>query len=172
MAKQSLLQLEIPRRGRHCALGGENLSPGMEYYSILIEQDQGFLRQDFCLPCWEKTKEESIAKASSHWKSKVPAKLELDTMHLEQDEKAIYLLKEALEKKTAEDDAQAFILALYLARKKQITLRDEIIQEGQKVNLYEDVATEEIFCVRNMELSQLQIQKIQQELAKQLKNKK
>ena len=170
MSKRPLLQLEIPRRSRTCTKGAEPLLPGMEYYSILFIEGETFKRQDFCPTCWEQIKAEKINQADSHWKSKVPAKQEA-LKDLSRDERAMELLREALQTNAPEQRAEAFVLALYLARKKQLILRHELEQDGELVSLYEDPSTEEILTVKQAELTPPQIKQIQEELAKKLKGK-
>lgn len=165
-------QLDIPKRAQACAKGGEQLTPGMDYYSILVEDDAlGLVRHDYCTACWEKgAKAEALANARSQWKSKVVFRKEDDAqMHLNRDEKILYLLREAMKEQTDEAMAETFVLALYLARRRLLYLRQELEEEGHTVQLYEVAATEEMLAIKKIALSHLQIEKIQQDVAKKLK---
>lgn len=167
----SLFQIAIPKRGTVCAKGQETLAPGSDYYSTLVETPEGFQRQDYCLTCWHHhAKKECLEHMRTYWKSKVAAKKEVSDLSRNRDDRALELLKQAL---AHEEHAEAFVLALYLARRRRIYLRQQHHQEDGKVlNLYEVAATEEMLAVRKLALSQLDIDVIQQKLALQMKGAK
>lgn len=168
----SQLQIQIPRRSKVCMLGQEVFSPGMEYFSLLIENKaEGIERQDFCAVCWNKLSEETEKKtAKKHWKSKVPDKKQV-IVPLNRDEHILSLLKNSLEGTTQEDLEMSFVLALYLARKRFMVLRKEIKQENKTImQFYEIPETEEMIPVQRIELSTLQIEQIQLQIAKNLKS--
>lgn len=173
MSMLSGLHIEIPRRNRTCNKAEEPLAPGTIYYSILVEEGKGYQRQDFCKSCWEKEmREEWVPKASGHWKAQVPAKKNSDAASQKKEERALDLLKEALANKVEEEMAEAFILALYLARRKWLILREEIKQSKEhSLLVYEVSETEEMIAVpRPKSLSQIQVGTIQAKLVEKLKN--
>ena len=170
---KSLFQIEIPRRSNSCSKGFETLQPGMDYYSVLHEDEVlGLKRQDFCPTCWEASgREEALTTGKTHWKSKVSTKKDDKFLSLNRDERVLELLRETLQHNHEDALTEGFVLALYLARKRIIALRQELKQEdGSYVNLYEILATEEMICVKKAELPHLQIEKIQLKLASRLKN--
>lgn len=162
----SIFQIEIPRRSTHCVGCKCSFPPSSDYFSLLTEDKEGFKRFDYCPSCWEKTAQEGI-----HWKSKVPdnSNAALEEKYRNRNEKALALLKDALLMDTPEADSEAFILALLLARSKVASLRQEIEQEGKFYNLYEILDTEEILVVPKVNLSSLQIDTLQTDLANKLK---
>jgi len=164
-------QLEIPKRSHTCSSKGETFVPGAEYYSIVLDGDAGLLqRRDFCTGCWENSaKKEWLPEARSNWKSVVPKKAEVPKKVEKNEEHVLELLKEALNAEGSEAQAEAFLLALYLARKKQIYLRQQLKDaNGELISLYEVAATEEMLCVRRCALSALQMDSIQKRLMDQL----
>jgi hypothetical protein len=169
MVKQPFI-LEIPKRSRCCHKGQEPFQPGTDYYSTLIEDPDGLLRRDYCPTCWdEQTRSVALKQAKSIWKSQVPAKAVNPLEGLNREEKALALFKEAVAAKTPEMEAEAFILALYLARKKQIAFRDELQKENEHLYLYEELATEEIICVKKVDFPKTMVDRVQQNLAAKLK---
>lgn len=163
MSALSFVQVQIPRRSSFCAKGGEKLFPGADYYSILEQQETGeFIRQDYCSTCWHT--EDRATK--TYWKSKVPLKKEA-AQPQDRLAKAVFLLKEAVQQ--PETLEEAFVLALYLARARQLVLRQECEREGKMYYLYELPKTEEWITVQKLSLSTLDIQAIQQSLAQKLK---
>ena len=96
------------------------LAPGMEYYSVLLQQENVYTRYDFCVICWETSAKNKFSDlAKTIWKAKVASKKEMEDLSIKtRDEKAFLLLKEALQKTCDEDWAETFVLALYLVRRK------------------------------------------------------
>lgn len=157
-----MIQIEIPRRSPACALGQEPLKEGMTYFSVL-EGEEPLVRRDYCEACW------SQAKSGSHkiyWKAKVPPKKREAPQAADLSGYAFILLKEALQSQCEEE---AFVLALYLARKKKLLLRDEFKNESGKISLYEVAETEEMIPVKKLELSTFKTEEIQESLAKKFK---
>lgn len=167
-----MFQLEIPKRSTCCIKGGEPLLQGIDYYSALVRNDgeEIYQRQDYCLACWEGfTVSQQVM---SSWRSTVPFKKETSELPKRRDERALYLLKELLanEDMSSGAMAQAFVLALYLARRRLIFLRQELKREGKPLlSLYEVAETEEMLCIPKLAISDLQIDTIQLELAKKFK---
>jgi len=173
MSSRLLFQMDIPRRGKQCVQAGEEFYPGADYYSVLIEEDKhGFQRQDFCVACWDKQAKETWSiQADSYWRSTVTTtKPETHSIALRtRDEKALDLLKEASTANTTEDQEDLFLLALYLARRRLLYLRQERQQNGERLNIYEIASTEEMICVKKLNLSQSQVVAAQQRLAIKLR---
>lgn len=156
--------IDIPRRGHYCALGNEPLKEGTIYYSLLEEGETDIVRRDYCPVCWEKI---SIKGQRAYWKSRVLPKKREAHKAVDFSHYAFLLLKEALHNNTEEAQEEAFVLALFLARKRQLHLRDEIEREaGERYFLYEVAATEEMLAVKKLDLSTLKTEKVQDNLAK------
>lgn len=166
-----MFQIEIPKRATSCIKGGEPLVQGMEYYSALVrgEGEEDYQRHDYCPACWEKEINQTMQRSS--WKSVVPFKKDGSELPKRRDERALYLLKEVLRDKENENSAaEAFVLSLYLARRRLIFFRQEMNIHGNKpASIYEVAETEEMLCVPKFEISELPIEKIQLELAKKFK---
>lgn len=171
MNLNSPFAIEIPRRALTCCGCQKPFIGGEEYHTALVEgsDELPLERKDFCLDCWKKdTNKHSETKST--WKSIVPKKKEESDLPKQKDERALYLLKESIALNTDAGNEEAFILALYLARKRIIALRQEVlIENSRKCLIYEHLDTEEMLCVPKIPLDQLAIQRIQTELAKKFK---
>lgn len=169
---KSAFQIEIPRRGPYCSQGKELFLPGMDYYSILLEEGE-IRRQDFCSACWESSaRDQFLPKVHTSWKSKVAAGKKEEPLDAQsRDDKILFILNETLKKETLspDEEVECFVLALYLARRRRLLLRKELQKEGGKFNLYEVADTEEMLYVRRVELSQIATEKVQAELANKIK---
>lgn len=163
-------QIEIPRRSFACTKGLEPFKVGADYFSVLVDETEGLKRYDFCETCWENgVKEEFLSTAKSSWKSKVPEKKTERDLFQNRDEKILHLLKTSCPSGSFEEEMERFVLAIYLARKKILLLRQELAEENGVIDLYEVAETEEMIAVKKMPWNQIQVNKIQIELAEKLK---
>lgn len=163
-------QIEIPRRSNACAIGNELFAHGANYYSLIIDNEGILLRRDYCEACWEHAKKNPELASKTFWKSRVVGKkLEEDKLK-NRDERALEILKAALVLPDDESAAEAFIMALYLTRRKILAFRQQIQREdGVSINLYEVVATEEMLAVKTVALSNLKAESLQKRIADKLK---
>ncbi len=142
----------------------------MEYVSAILESDQGTLRKDFCLECWTLHQPAfQLENLKGVWKSRIPMKKDESAPSLNRSEKALELLRLAIKEEGENTASEAFILALYLARLKMLAFREEVLQKGEPFYVYEVTSTEEMFCIRKIDLSLLEVQVIQEQIAKKLK---
>lgn len=163
----SLYQLEIPKRSVHCLHKGEHFIPGMEVYSVLRENDEHRLaRNDYCGACWlELHNIEFIQKSRGYWKSKMEPRKH--TPESSRTARALELLKEMLACSESQS-GEIFVLCLFLARARQLALRQEFQQDGAAYQLYEIVRHEEFVTIKTVPLSHIQIEVIQTSLAQKL----
>jgi len=166
---KSVLPIEIPKRAKICVKCEETFKPGMEYYSILVDESNASIkRQDFCLSCWGKNAEVP-ADVKSVWKAQVSYQKDEKHQFRNRDEKIFHLFKELLYQEEEQDKMEAYVLSLYLMRKKQLLQREELTQDEEVKILYEIASTEEMILVKRFELTQMQIGLIQLRIAEKLK---
>jgi hypothetical protein len=161
-----LFQIHVPRRHQKCQEAGEKIEAGMEYHSVLFEEgEDAYRRLDYCIPCWEKMeKDELVKEACTHWKSRVPDKVGVDERTRNRNEKALELLKEAVESGNHE---KAVILAMFLQRKKILLFRQELVREdGDTYLLYEVNGTEEMLPIRKVSITGINAAAMQEEIVK------
>lgn len=166
----TLFKLEIPKRSLQCASQGERLQPGMEIYSLLIEDEhQRFTRKDFCLSCWSKLQAEGIVQPNQgYWKSKIEEKrVPVESSRIE---RALQLLRGMVQSQQSSesDEAEIFVLCLYLAHARQLVLRKELVRDGAPYQLYEVLHCDEFITIKVKTLSMAEIDTIQKALAMKL----
>lgn len=162
----SLFQLEIPKRGMHCMHHGERFLPGMEIYSLLLEDEvNGLVRRDFCSACWTQVQaEERKLILRLYWKSKIEQRK--PPVESSRTSRALTLLRELLQaSESQEQEAEIFVLCLFLSHARQLALRQEFEKEGFTYQLYEVLRQEDYLTIKMIHLSQLQIDAIQKSLA-------
>lgn len=163
--------IEIPKRSAHCFDQKEPLTAGMDYVSVILNDESGekFIRQDFCLPCWQKKEKQGLSSTyKSFWKGKVPPSKAEKQVPFHPDQ-LLEWLRQALQDSTPAGQARAFVLALFLTRKKQLFLRQEVKVQSKPALLFEVAETEEMLTVQKIDLTITQIASIQQELTEELK---
>ena len=161
----SLFQIDIPKRSAQCAHQGERLLPGMEIYSLLMEEEgERLARHDFCLECWTQIghAQSGHPLARGYWRSKIEKrKGEEGNSRVA---RALLLLRSLLQLSDP-PQAEIFILCLFLSHARQLALRQEIKREESTYYLYEILRQEEFITVKVIHLSQLQIENVQKSLA-------
>lgn len=158
-------QLIIPKRNSMCCSCNKPFLPGGEIHSLLTHHDEEFSRGDFCSNCFIPPEEKNSA---TFWKTKLhPNKAE---KNIASDERALQLFYSLLDSETLEAHEEAYLLGLYLCRKKLLALRKEgIEQEGIRISLYENLNNGEILCVRYFDLLKLPLHQIQRRIEVKLK---
>lgn len=166
MVTKTHFQWHIPRRHAHCAWSQEIIPPGNEVYSLLIEEEEQFVREDYSSEGWEQAGRERCAQVQGiHWKGRVPEKKEKPQLPQDRDERALHLLKERVTQVDPFAQEEAFFLALYLLRRRRLALRQEIVQGGVPLSLYEVMDTEEMVTVPRLVLSEIETAQVQARLA-------
>jgi len=110
----------IPSRSRRCARQAELLLPGQTYLSVLIENEQGWVRQDYCCSCAE-----HVAPQGCFWRGMIPHK------HQASRDAATILEKFQELYETCAQSPLISLFALYLERRgflKRVT--PTIFEEG------------------------------------------
>lgn len=161
--------IEVPKRNSACSVGREPFKPGMAYVSILVREEEtsDFKRMDYCAVCWEREGKIPDGNAS-YWKSKVPKGAEKDKITAENyEDKVLELFKVAIRNG---EEAESFILSLWLIRKRRLILRHCYHEKnGQEVSVYEEPASEEAFTVRKVALNNEEVLELKSRLALSLR---
>jgi hypothetical protein len=132
------MKITIPKRSTACQVCQKPFEAGQEIVSQLMED---FSRKDACLNCL------TPAPKTTTWKQKYQQKLLLKQDDRDEAARAWELLQ------TTKDLEEAYILALYLIRKK-------ILAKRNKEGLYEHLETGEMAMVEDVDLKKLVIPEI------------
>lgn len=161
---------EIPKRTSKCS-NGEDFLNGEEVFSFLSYQESEFIRKDFCHSCWNKIEDvDAIESFITSWKS-IFSKEEEKELHLDANSHAIALLKTVATSQDLEDLQVAYILCLYLMRKKIIFCRKEFTNDQQECFfLMETAEQSENIIVKKFATQNLDIPSLQKIIAAKLKS--
>jgi hypothetical protein len=156
-----VMDYEIHRSTRHCAVTGRELKPGETFYSALSASGSELVREDFAAEAWEGPPEGAIG----WWKSYVPSP-HARKLHWAPNDVMLDLFEQL-----ADDRAQAdlrYVLALLLIRRRVMRLEDtETDDEGEAMVLY-CARRESEFRIASVPPTAERVGEIQQELARLL----
>lgn len=165
-----LTKLDIPKRQAQCSGGDHFFQKGDRCYTLVTLSAATWKRQDLCQHCWNKLCEEELSdQVRSYWNTQITGKEPEAEQPKHKEGRALALLKEALLTRSATSEQEAFVLALYLARKKSLSLRQQVEQLGETIYLFESTATEELIPVKKVTINPDQVAVLQQRLAEMLK---
>ena len=157
------MEWKITKGSKGCILCNKEFCDEEEYYSALFDENNSFIRKDYCTLCWSKDKGEGLF---SFWKTKV---LKRDKPVQKFVNNEVFLdMFIRLEGKTESNQRNLrYVLALYLIRKKIFKLKslkreneEEFItlyfpKEDREFDVFNpNLKEEEIECI-TCEMSQL-----------------
>ncbi|MBF8277445.1 MAG: hypothetical protein HW390_2518 [Candidatus Brocadiaceae bacterium] len=120
------MEWKIGKGNRDCVACNKGFSEEEEYYSAIFDEQGGFIRKDFCIPCWSNPKSEVFF---SFWKTKVPKQGKHAQKFLNTD-----VLLDMVSKLEGSMEAHQrnlrYVLVLYLIRKKVFKFKSLSREEG------------------------------------------
>jgi hypothetical protein len=139
------------------------------YHTLLIDESPLLRRSDICEPCWQKP---SVADARrragfiSHWQGvfEVPPPV-VDAIHKETAET---VLRKLIQQNDPRYVPSAYILAVMLERKRILKVKEQIQRDGQRVFIYEQPKTGDIFTITDPNLRLDQLEQVQHDVAQLL----
>lgn len=138
----------------------------MEYFSVVTVEEGEPVRSDYCADCWKTVEEKYREEHAQHWKGHIPKKYTSPYSGLNQEERALAILRDLLPPTDREAEEEAFVLALFLAHKRRLILRAEDHQLQ-----YEDSQSGEMLIVPKIDLSQLRVEEVQKAVAAKMRDK-
>jgi len=119
---------EIKKTLGQCYGTGNEFEVGQEYFSALVETDEGFQRRDFSVDYWDSEK----LTVYCFWKTKRP-----DVERKKQifvDDEMLMTFFERLAEETEQDKINfRFVLTLILMRKRKLKYDSSEIKQGQEL---------------------------------------
>ena len=161
MTTTNAQEWNIKERGEACQTCGRGFADKEEFYSHLTFGEEGYVRRDYCLACWQ---EPSKQGALSVWKSEfhVPAPPPPEPLKKETAES---LLRQLMETEDPAKRNTIYILAVMLERRRILVEQDvQVRDDGVKVRVYEHRKTGETFLVPDPGLRLAELTKVQEEV--------
>jgi hypothetical protein len=159
----------IQSRAHACEACSQPFADKQAYRTILFEEGKELRRSDICEPCAQKAGDaRSRAGFISHWHGifEVPPPA-VDAI---QKETAETVLRKLIEQNDPRHAPAAYILAVMLERKRILKVKEQIKRDGQRIFVYEQPKTGDIFTIADPNLHLDQLEQVQHDVAQLLEH--
>jgi hypothetical protein len=156
----------IQSRAHACEACGKSFVDKETYHTLLFDEKAAFRRVDICQACWQKQFSEGGRERKgfvSYWQGVYEAPAPpADPI---QKENAESLLRKLIELNDPHYIPAAYILAVMLERKRLLKIKEQILREGQRIFLYEQPKTGDLFTITDPNLQLNQLEAVQHDVA-------
>jgi hypothetical protein len=154
-----MTEWNIQSRAHACGACGRSFHDQEHYHTLLFDEKAAFRRLDVCQACWQKQFSDGARDRKgfvSYWQGvyEAPAPA-ADPI---QKENAESLLRKLIELNDPQYVPAAYILAVMLERKRLLKIKEQLHRDGQRVFIYEQPKTGDLFTIvdPNLQLNQLE----------------
>ena len=161
-----MTEWNIQSRAHACAACGKPFADQETYHTLLFDEKADFRRSDICDACWQKQYSEGARDRKgfvSYWQgvyAAPPAPAEAI-----QKETAEVLLRKLIELNDPRYIPAGYILAVMLERKRLLKVKEQLVREGQRVFIYEQPGTGDVFTIIDPALQLNQLEQVQRDVA-------
>jgi hypothetical protein len=160
----------IQSRAHACEACGLPFADKQPYRTILWEENKELRRSDICEPCAEKAGD-ARARAGfiSHWQGVYTAP-PAQPVEAIQKETAETILRKLIEQNDPRHAPAAYILAVMLERKRLLKVKEQLTRDGQRIFVYEQPKTGDLFTIVDPNLHLDQLEEVQRDVAQLLEH--
>ena len=158
----------IQSRAHACQACEKHFADKQHYHTILLDLKHEVQRRDLCESCWKKSvQEEASAERKgfvSQWQGvyEAPPAAPPEAIGKENAESLLRRIMELNEPKYA---AASYILAVMLERTRLLKIKEQFKREGQRIFVYEQPKTGDIFTIPDPDLQLNQLEEVQRVVA-------
>src|ERR1035437_886717 len=161
-----MTEWNIQSRGHACTACGNAFADQEVYHTLLFDEKADFRRADVCQAGWEKQYSEGARDRKgfiSYWHGVyITPRAHVDAI---QKENAESLLRKLIELKDPRYIPAGYILAVMLERKRLLKIKEQLVRDGQRVFVYEQVGTGDVFTIIDPALQLNQLEQVQHDVA-------
>ena len=161
-----MTEWNIQSRGHACSACGKSFADREVYHTLLFDEKADFRRSDVCQPCWQKQYSDGARDRKgfiSYWQGVYAAPPPpVDAI---QRETAESLLRKLIELNDPRHIPAGYILAVMLERKRLLKVKEQLVRDGQRVFIYEQPATGDVFTIIDPALQLNQLEQVQRDVA-------
>src|SRR5688500_11100773 len=166
------MEWNIQARAHACQSCKSPFADKETFHTLLFDQKGGYERLDVCQKCWQEQYSQGATERKgfvSHWQTvyTVPPAAPPDPI---QRENAESLLRKLMEKNDPKYGPALYILSAMLERKRIIKVKTQLSRDGQRVFMYEDPKTGDLFQITDPNLQLQQLESVQHEVLALLQN--
>jgi hypothetical protein len=159
----------IQSRAHACEACAQPFADQQPYRTILFAEKNELRRSDICEPCAHKagdprTRPGFISQWQGIFETPPPV---VDAI---QKDTAESLLRKLIAQNDPQHAPAAYILAVMLERKRILKVKEQIIQDGRRVFIYEQPKTGDIFTIADPDLHLNQLELVQRDVAQLLEH--
>lgn len=162
----------IQSRAHVCQACGKSFTDGQSYHTLLLDLKREVQRSDVCEPCWKAEhggQEQDRKGFISHWQGTYEAPPAAPPEAI-QKESAETLLRKLMETNDPKHAAASYILAVMLERKRLLKIKEQFKREGQRIFVYEQPKTGDLFTIPDPDLQLNQLEEVQRDVASLLEH--
>ena len=156
----------IQSRAHSCEACARPFADKETYHTLLFDEKAAFRRIDVCQACWQKQYSEGARERKgfvSYWQGVYEAPPPpTDPIKKETAES---LLRKLIELNDPQYIPAAYILAVMLERKRLLKVKEQVLREDQRLFIYEQPGTGDIFTILDPKLQLNQLESVQHDVA-------
>jgi hypothetical protein len=157
----------IQSRAHACQACGRHFSDQQGYHTLLFDLKHEIRRHDLCELCWKSEQNHSARDRKgfiSHWQGVYEAPPPPPPEPIRK-ENAETLLRKLIELNDPKNAAASYILAVMLERKRLLKVREQFQRESQRIFVYEQPKTGDVFTIPDPNLQLNQLEAVQRDIA-------
>ena len=162
----------IQSRAHACQACAKPFTDKQPYHTLLFDEKQDFSRLDICETCWQTQFSQGATERKgfvSYWQGVYEAPPAAAPEAIEK-ENAESLLRKIIELQDAKHAAAGFILAVMLERKRLLKVKEQFMRDGQRIFIYEQPKTGDVFTIVDPNLQLNQLDEVQRHVAELLEH--
>jgi hypothetical protein len=156
----------IQSRAHACEACAKPFADREPLHTLLFDAPPELRRSDICDACWQKQNADATRENKnfiSHWQGIYEAPVPV--VDAIQKDTAETLLRKLIELNDPRNIAAGYILAVMLERKRILKVKEQLQREGQRVFVYEQPKTGDIFTIIDPALRLDQLEQVQRDVA-------
>ena len=166
-----MTEWNIQSRAHACTACGKSFADKEGYHTLLFDEKADFRRSDVCEACWQKQYSEGARDRKgfvSYWQGVYNAPPPpVETIKRETAES---LLRKLIELNDPRYMPAGYILAVMLERKRLLKVKEQLVRDGQRVFIYEQPSTGDVFTIIDPALQLNQLEQVQRDVASLLEH--
>lgn len=167
-----MIEWNIQARAHACQACHKPFANKELFHTLLFDHKQAYERLDVCVNCWTTQFSQGATDRKgfvSYWQSAytVPPAAPPDPI---QKETAESLLRKLVEQNDPGHSGARFILAVMLERKRLLKIKAQLVEDHQRVFVYEHAKTGDLFQIPDPNLKLDQLEGVQRDVANLLEH--
>jgi hypothetical protein len=160
-----ITEWNIQTRGHGCEACARPFADKESYHTLLVEEKTDFRRSDLCAGCWQNKFADvhNLDGFISCWQGVFEAPPPVTEAI--QKETAETLLRKLIERNDPHYVPAGYILAVMLERKRILKVKEQVVRDGQRVLVYEQPKTGDVFTITDPNLRLDQLEQVQRDVA-------